>query len=473
MSFVSPEFALLALLCFPLYWALARWPRWQLGALTVCGYGLYATWSVPLAGVLFGYSVAVWGLGHWIAPPAELLGPPPRRRLALSVGLMWATLFLILAKYYEFLRTSVAALLGAWGSAATLPVLDLVAPVGVSFFTFQAMTYLVSMARPGAAPRSLGHVLLFLCFWPTLFAGPILRADNFFAQLDAGQFGRPRSVWKALYWLMLGLAQKLVCASWLAETFADPVFKYPEQYTGLAVLAGMVGYAFQIFLDFSGYTLIVTGLGLLMGFELPINFRQPYLARNIQVFWQRWHISLSSFIRDYLYIPMGGSRGSWGWTQCHVMLAMLISGAWHGANWTFIAWGALHGLGMVVFNLWKKTNGAVWPTWLARGMTLAFITLAWLFFRAESIEQAGFMLAQLPGTPASWLRAGDMPVHWLVIFACFFFWFSRHAEELERDMVYVLQKLGPIWAVPALSGLLWLLIQLGPDGVPGFIYYRF
>lgn len=473
MSFVSPEFALLALLFFPLYWALARWPRWQLAGLTLCGYGLYATWSLSLVGVLLGYSVAVWALGRWIAPPADLIGPPSRRRLALGMGLVLAVLFLVLAKYYEFLRASLATLLAAWGSHLPLPVLDMVAPVGVSFFTFQAITYLVSMAQPGAAPRPLGQVLLFLGFWPTLFAGPILRAEPFFAQVDAGRFGRPHEAWRALYLILLGLAQKLVCASWLAETFADPVFRYPEQHAGLAVLAGMVGYALQIFLDFSGYTLIVTGLGLLLGFELPLNFQQPYLARNLQEFWQRWHMSLSSFIRDYIYIPLGGRHGSWARTQWHVMAAMLISGAWHGANWTFIVWGALHGLGMVAFNLWRDRAWPVWPAWLARGLTLSFVTLAWLFFRADSLDQAWLLLTQLPATLPQWARAGDMPLHGLVLFACLFFWFSRHAQTLEHWAVRLLQTLGPIGAVPVLSALLWLLIQLGPDGVPSFIYYRF
>jgi D-alanyl-lipoteichoic acid acyltransferase DltB (MBOAT superfamily) len=429
-----------------------------------------------LAGVLLGYSVAVWALGRWIAPPADLIGPPSRRRLALGVSLALAVLFLVLAKYYEFLRASVATVLAAWGSDLPWPVLDMVAPVGVSFFTFQAITYLVSAAQPGAGPRSLGQVLLFLGFWPTLFAGPILRAETFFAQVDAGRFGRPHDAWRALYLILLGLAQKLVCASWLAETFADPVFRYPEQHTGLAVLAGMVGYALQIFLDFSGYTLIVTGLGLLLGFELPLNFQQPYLARNLQGFWQRWHMSLSSFIRDYVYIPLGGSQCGWARTQVHVMAAMLISGAWHGANWTFIVWGALHGLGMVAFNLWRHhapPAWRVWPAWLARGLTLCFVTLAWLFFRADSMEQASLLLSQLPGDAAHWLRAGDMPVHWLVMFTGVFFWFSRHASTLERCAVRLLQTLGPIGAVPVLSALLWLLIQLGPDGVPSFIYYRF
>lgn len=469
MSFVSPEFALLALLFFPLYWALIPRPGVQQAVLTASGLALYASWAPMFAGLLLAYGVAVWLLGRWIARAAA--GRPQRRALALSLVL--AVLFLAVVKYGEFLRASAATLCASLGLTLPLPVLDLVAPVGVSFFTFQAITYLVALGEPGARPRPLRAVLLFLCFWPTLFAGPILRAGDFMAQLDAGHTGRPLQPWRALYLVLLGLAQKLVCASWLADTYVDPVFRYPEAHGGLAVLAALVAYALQIFLDFGGYTLIVTGLALLLGYTLPANFRQPYLARNLQEFWQRWHISLSSFIRDYIYIPLGGNRRGHARTQAHVLLAMVVSGAWHGANWTFLAWGLLHGLGMLVFNAARHAGLPAWPRPLAHGLTLAFVGLAWLPFRADSLEQAWAVLQRTGSGLAGWLPRDDLPLGPLLAFVGAFAVLSHHAPALEAWAVQQLRRLPAVPLAAGLSLALALIILLAPDGVPSFIYYRF
>lgn len=470
MSFVSPEFALLALLFFPLYWALAERPRWQRGLLVVSGYGLYASWSWVFALALAGYSLTIWALGRWITQ-APLNRPTPRLRVAL--GLVGCVLFLVLAKYYEFLRQGAADVLQLLGWVLPLPVMDVVAPVGVSFFTFQAITYLVRCAQPQAQARPLAEVVLFLCFWPTLFAGPIVRADDFFAQLDSGQPGRALAPWRALYLILLGASQKLVLASWLAQSLVDPVFTYPEGHSGLAVLAAVLAYSLQILLDFGGYTLIVTGLGLLLGYQLPLNFRQPYLARNLQEFWQRWHVSLSSFIRDYIYIPLGGNRRGWGRTQLNLLFGMLVSGAWHGANWTFIVWGLLHGLGVVAFNLGRRLGVKPLPGWLAQGLTLAFVGLAWLFFRADTLEQALRLLQRLGAGWEGWLALGALPAGWLLLWAVVVQGLSRHASTLELWAVQRLQGLRHWQAAALLAVWLWAVVALGPEGVPGFIYYRF
>jgi len=230
-------------------------------------------------------------------------------------------------------------------------------------------------------------------------AHPVCRSDPagrvLFAQEDSDQPGQPQQVGRALYWIGLGLFQKMVLASWLAEKVVDPVFKWPEQFAGGAVAAAMLGYSLQIFLDFGGYTLIVSGLALLLGYTLPVNFRQPYLALNVQDFWTRWHVSLSSFIRDYIYIPLGGNRDGWGRTQVNVVLGMLISGLWHGASWTFVVWGLLHGLAVVAYNLGKACGLKPWPRGLAMVGTFVFVTLAWVFFRADSLDQAFLVLGRL------------------------------------------------------------------------------
>jgi alginate O-acetyltransferase complex protein AlgI len=466
MSFVSPEFALLCLLFFPVYWQLADWPRIQRGLLVLSGYAVYASWSLPFAGWLLVYSVCIWGLGYWVAQS-------PERRLPAVLALVLCTGFLVFFKYYEFLRTSLAAALGLLGFGASLPILDVVAPVGVSFFTFQAVTYLVMAAKQPGAVRSLPDLLLFLCFWPTLFAGPILRADRFFAQLDAGTTGRPQQAGLALYGILLGAAQKLIFATWLADTFVDPVFKYPQNHGGLELLAAIVGYTLQIFLDFGGYTLIVTGLGLLLGFELPVNFRQPYLARNLQDFWTRWHVSLSSFIRDFIYIPMGGNRLGFVRTQWNVLFGMLVSGVWHGPSWTFVIWGGLHGLGVVAVNLYKRAHGPVLPAWLAQTLTLCFVAVAWVFFRADTWPGALDMLHGVWHNELGFWPAHGSQVTALGLLTIVFLWLSRHALWWQSRVVTWMSAL-PLWAVTwVLAGAVFAVVALGPNGVPGFIYYRF
>jgi len=466
MSFVSPEFALLCLLFFPLYWALALYPHAQRTLLMLSGYALYASWDWLFAPLLLVYSLAVGAMGMWLARQ-------PHRRLPACVALTLSIACLVYFKYAEFLRTSLLALFDVLGWHPLLPEWDVVAPVGISFLTFQAITYLVMVSRQPSSLRPLPQVLLFLCFWPTLFAGPILRAERFFAQLDAGAPGQPRETLVALYSIVLGAAQKLVLATWLADTWVDPVFKSPEQYGGLSVLAAMVAYTLQIMLDFGGYTLIVTGLALLLGFELPVNFRQPYLARNLQDFWMRWHVSLSSFIRDYIYIPMGGNRLGFARTQANVLFGMVLSGVWHGPNWTFVVWGLLHGLGVVSVNLYKRAAGPALPAWLAHTMTLLFVALAWVFFRAPSLEAAWRMWQGVFFNDRAFWQVPPGPMWALLALVMGFLALSRHAAALQADLVARLQA-WPVWRLGVLLSLsIGGVVALGPSGVPGFIYYRF
>jgi D-alanyl-lipoteichoic acid acyltransferase DltB (MBOAT superfamily) len=235
----------------------------------------------------------------------------------------------------------------------------------------------------------------------------------------------------------------------------------------------MLGYSLQIFLDFAGYTLVVTGLALLLGYRLPVNFRQPYLARNLSDFWTRWHVSLSSFIRDYIYIPLGGNRLGWGRTQLNVLTGMLISGLWHGANWTFVVWGLLHGLGVVVQNTAKRWGMPAWPRWAAQTLTFVFVTVTWVFFRADSVPQALIMLQGLWHSPAGFWQSEQMPWWGLLGIAALVWGLSPWALRWQRLSVAWLARLGPGLG-SALLALLWCVWLYGaPEGVPSFIYYRF
>lgn len=466
MSFVSPEFGLLCLLFLPLYWACAAWPRVQRSLLVVSGYALYASWVPAFAGVLFLYSSVVWALSRWMAAVRK-------PHLPWVLGVWLAGTFLVTLKYYEWVRETYQALLLPWGFYSLLPVVDVAAPVGVSFFTFQAINYLMAVGRRSMAARSWLDVLLFLSFWPTLFAGPILRAEPFFEQIDQNAAGRPREAWRALYLLALGLVQKVVLASWLSAHVVDAVFKFPEQYASTSIAAALLAYSLQIFFDFAGYTAIVTGLALLLGYQLPMNFRQPYLARNLADFWTRWHVSLSSFIRDHIYIPMGGNQRGWWRTQLHVVLAMLISGIWHGASWTFVCWGLMHGVGVVGLNVLKRCGMPAWPRWVAQCLTFVFVSLAWVFFRSDSVAQAGQIFQGLLSARVDAWPADQLPWPALVVMALALWVLSPWAQALENGAIRLLRAFGMVGTTLLMAVVLALVIFWGPEGVPSFIYYRF
>jgi D-alanyl-lipoteichoic acid acyltransferase DltB (MBOAT superfamily) len=467
MSFVSIEFALVALFFFPLYWGLRAHRRIQMFFLAASGYAFYYTVSLDVVKMLFLFSLGVWLAGLWINSAAG--DRMPRVRIAIGILLTGVPLFYY--KYYEFFRLNISEALQGFGMQSFLPVVDLVAPVGISFFTFQAISYLVWQGQEQSDSRrvSLLGMLLYLGFWPTHFAGPIFRAEEFFRQLEGNAIGAPVQVQRAIYIILLGLAQKMVFANWLGGTFVEEAFKYPDMQTGVATLAAVLGYSLQIFMDFSGYTLIVTGLGLLLGFELPLNFRQPYMASSLKDFWQRWHISLSSFIRDYIYFPLGGNRKGFARAQFNLMFAMLASGLWHGANWTFLIWGALHGLGVVCQNIFRKLFSFELPGMLSRILTLAYIGFAWIFFRSDSLDSAKQLIGGL-GRGFGQVTAQHI---YLLVFTLVFFLFSRHSEAIEQGMLNLIARHRGWRLATAATCAVFLIVLFGPSGVPAFIYYSF
>jgi len=465
MSFVSIEFALVALVFFPIYWGLQAHKRLQTSFLAASGYGLYATWSLDVVKMLFVFSFGVWLAGMWVNSAAQERKP----RLRMALGILVTVTVLVFYKYYEFVRQFTGDALAGLGLPAFLPVVDVVAPVGISFFTFQAISYLVWQGQAQSQSVPFVRLLLYLGFWPTHFAGPIFRAEEFFKQLEGDRFGAPVQVQRAIYIILLGLAQKMVFANWLDGAFVEDAFKYPDMQTVVSTLAAVLGYSLQIFLDFSGYTLIVTGLGLLLGFELPVNFRQPYLASGLKDFWTRWHISLSSFIRDYIYFPLGGNRRGYMRAQLNTLVAMVISGLWHGANYTFLIWGALHGIGVVCQNVCRKLLGRGLPHALSHPLTLAYVGFAWVFFRSDSMESAWLLL----GGVSRGLGELTLQHLYLMAFTLVFFLCSRRSEAIERGMIDLIGRYRGWRLATATACAVFLIILFGPSGVPGFIYYRF
>jgi D-alanyl-lipoteichoic acid acyltransferase DltB (MBOAT superfamily) len=392
-----------------------------------------------------------------------------KKVLVFSIGLMVLVLALIFFKYFELIRQTSLFILSFLGLNIFLPALDIVAPAGISFFTFQAITYLTWRYKNPNEKVSVIDTTLYLSFWPTLFAGPIFRAQDFFKQLSGPNVGSPIQVSKAIYFILLGLLQKLVFANWLQNAFVDNAFGYPDAQNFISVFSAVLGYSLQIFLDFSGYTLIVTGLGFLLGYELPINFRQPYLAINLQDFWRRWHISLSTFIRDYVYIPLGGNRKGFVREQLNLFIAMVLSGIWHGASYTFILWGMLHGLGAIFLNTVHRFGGIYIPKVLSRIFTLLFVGFAWIFFRSSTFDDALTLIS----SAFNFKYAFNLNLLALIFFTVLFFISSVNAQKIQDYFVNLISSFGTITLIAFISIFSFMLVLLGPSGVPNFIYYRF
>src|SRR4051812_8976061 len=309
-------------------------------------------------------------------------------------------------KYYGFFVDSVDRVLEDAGLGAPVPLLSVALPVGLSFFTFQAISYVVDVRRGLCRRASTADLAIYLSFFPHLVAGPIVRAREFLPQLRAPRDPRDVAVGAGVVLIIFGLVKKVVIADFLARSVVDPVFAVPEAYGAPDAWTALLGYAVQIYCDFSGYTDIAIGLALLMGFVFPQNFDRPYRSRSIREFWRRWHMTLSRYLRDFVYIPLGGNRGGPWRTSRNLMLTMLLGGLWHGAAWGFVLWGGLHGSAQVAEHQLRGRVKAP-PAWVRWLLIFNFVCLAWIPFRAADLPTAWAFLTRLvtPG-PMTLLSAG-------------------------------------------------------------------
>lgn len=340
----------------------------------------YAAWDVRfllligfVSGVGYVCGLRIWQYRH--AREKSL------RALWLGIAAMLAVLAYF--KYTNFLIETLAWLVQA---PAERWYQQIVLPVGLSFFTFQVISYLIDVYREEIEPcRSARDFFLYVAFFPQLVAGPIVRARDFLPQLQQHISLNSGYMYLGAQVFALGFVQKIFVADRLSA-FVDPVFATPVMYDAFTLWLALLAYAVQIFCDFSGYSHMAIGIALMLGFRLPENFRMPYLATSIADFWRRWHISLSSWLRDYLYIPLGGNRGSLPHTYVNLMLTMLLGGLWHGASWNFVLWGGLHGVALAVHRAWRSA-GMSMPWWLGWPLCFLFVLLTWVPFRSGSFAQ--------------------------------------------------------------------------------------
>jgi alginate O-acetyltransferase complex protein AlgI len=381
MIFTSEIFILFAIIFFPAYFMMPTARAQNILAL-VASWVFYGWWDWRFLG-LIGASTLV---------NFALASTPKRAKRWLWLAITCNLGLLGVFKYFGFFTAEFARLLAGLGVTTDLPILTLLLPVGISFFTFQALSYVIDVARGTLPPeRDLIRFATYIALWPQLVAGPIVRAQQLLPQLARHQPFRWPNVWLGAEMIVIGAVLKLVVADRLAP-LVDRVFAQPDLFSQSALSTGVVFFAFQIYADFAGYSLMAIGFGRLMGLRFPINFRRPYLARNFSEFWRRWHISLSDWLRDYLYIPLGGNRVRPG---RNLMATMVLGGLWHGAAWPFVIWGGLHGGYLIIAQrlFWPKMG-----KWPARLCVFLAVCFAWIFFRADSFGQATLLLSGLIGS---------------------------------------------------------------------------
>jgi D-alanyl-lipoteichoic acid acyltransferase DltB (MBOAT superfamily) len=473
--FPTTDFAIFFCLVFLGNWWLNHnrrlWKAFMIGA----SYVFYGWWNWRYVFLLAGVSAIAQLAGMAVSRQED----QRRRMRAMAVGVAATIAPLLYFKYYGFFTVNAANAGSALGLHLAPPLIQVVLPIGVSFYTFMAISYVVDIYRRRFEVASWSDVFLYLSFFPHLVAGPIVRPNELIPQIDVRHDPRNIDVVGAGWLILGGLFKKIVIANYLAGAIVDPVFGDPSRHSGLEALVGIVAYAVQIYCDFSGYTDIAIGVAKLLGFRFPQNFDRPYSARSVQEFWRRWHITLSRWLRDYLYIPLGGNRKGTARTYVNLMITMLLGGLWHGAAWHFVVWGGLHGVYLAVGH-WKQAKRdagllAEPPdtrlvAWMQRLTTFALVCIAWTLFRADSVATA---LTLLGRTITGWGLPSPLvtlPVV-LAIGVGLATQFTPHAPA-ERIKA-ALSRMNPVALGLTAAVVLFVITTLGPRGVAPFIYFQF
>jgi len=471
MLFNSLEFVVFFVVVLALY-AVLNHPR-QNALLLAASYLFYGAWDYRFLLLLIGTTL----VDYFVALAIDRRSDPLSRRRILLFSIVANLGVLGLFKYFNFFADSLVDFAGLFGLSVSPVTLSIVLPVGISFYTFQSMAYTIDVYRGHLAPcRRLPDFALYVTFFPQLVAGPIERATHLLPQIYARRVLTAEKIGSGLSLIALGFFKKVVMADNLAPT-VNAIFAKQGGYTAEEVLVGMLFFAFQIYGDFSGYTDIARGTSRVLGFELMDNFREPYFARNPSDFWQRWHISLSSWLRDYLYISLGGNRGGRLATYRNLMLTMLLGGLWHGAAWNFVWWGLYHGALLVGYRLYEERAGG--RTAAASGMIgsalqiavmFGFTLYGWLLFRATSGAQIVEMTLALGHFESLHYLARELATlaffAWPVVLLDYLRFRGGYEETALLRAPMVVQAL-------TYAGLLLMFVVMGRYEGASFIYFQF
>jgi alginate O-acetyltransferase complex protein AlgI len=498
MPFTTTKYWLFLTIVFFIYWSLAKRRRLAVLCILLASYYFYALWNPKFVLLLFAIST----IDFLTAQGIEATTRVQLRRLLLWISIVTDIGTLIVFKYFNFFSSSATALLEQlhWPARSFL-IEDLVIPLGLSFITFRSLSYVIDVYRKTtrATNRYLDY-LAFVAFFPTLIAGPVVRSRELLPQFEKPELTNEHGL-EGIFLILIGLIKKVAIADVIGSNLVDRVFDQPELYSSIETLAAIYGYTLQIYCDFSGYSDIAIGLALLLGFKLPTNFNSPYRAQNLREFWKRWHMTLSNWLFDYVFISIGGLRKRRFNLFRNLIVTFLIGGLWHGAAWTFVIWGGLHGLGLSVSHWWKDRSrssarqqkaGAVGKTsanllavrWFGAALsqgapailirvictiaTFHFVCLTWIVFRAESLSQVFAILHRLATLQFS---IANLPTPLLLLLVIGFasHWFPARALKTVRD--------GWSWLPSPAQAIVVLSIAFGLYYVSGaevqFIYGNF
>jgi len=471
MLFNSFQFWVFLAIVLALYRLLSH--RWQNHMLLAASYVFYGFWDWRFLSLVFLSTF----VDYWTAVFIDATDSRKRRRTILLASLIVNLGALGIFKYYGFFAAELTGLLGWLGIPASLPALNIILPVGISFYTFQTLSYTIDVYRKDTKPASsFLDFALYVAFFPQLVAGPIERSSRLLPQLVHPRQRRPGDFREGLQHILLGLFKKVVIADNMAVIVNGIFYSDATQLSGAECLVALYAFAFQIYGDFSGYSSIAVGVARWLGVDLMANFETPYFSTSIRDFWRRWHISLSTWLRDYLYVPLGGNRHGNLLTYRNLMLTMLLGGLWHGAAWTFVVWGALQGVMLSVERLaaarglLRSEPASNASRWFRIIVTFHLVCLSWLLFRAESMTQVWTMLAAI---------FSDFRITQLAIasFAMLLFYagplIAYEAWIQKRENPLTLARLNWLPRSLAYSYCAMMLLFFSPLETNEFIYFQF
>ena len=474
MLFNSLIFVAFFIVVYSAYLMLGRRYKWQNALLLVGSYVFYGYWDWRFLSLIFISTAVDFVVGGRLF----LTDEPRTRKILLALSVACNLTILGFFKYFGFFAESIAAALRLAGLPASQVTLNIVLPVGISFYTFQTMSYTIDIYRRKIGPTdSFLDFALFVAFFPQLVAGPIERAANLLPQIQSPRRISLEAAHAALFLLIWGYFKKVVIADNVG-VISDQIFGDYLQYHGLDILLGIVAFSIQIYCDFSGYSDIARGLAKLMGFELMVNFKLPYFALNPRDFWRRWHVSLSSWLRDYLYIPLGGNRKGRLATYRILALTMLLGGLWHGASWNFVIWGGFHGLILILYRLFENrgkqrlefSSGSYLRLGIISKMMLMLVVtlVGWVIFRSSSVHQMLYMLSSV----GFQLSSDSIRLAAKLLFFAWPLIVVQVLQHVTRDLL-VITRLKPWFCVILYSYAFVWILTFGVRESVEFIYFQF
>ena len=474
MSFNSLAFLIFFVVFFSLYWTLSG--RARLWLCLIGSYFFYGWWKWYLLSLI----ILSTGIDYFIGLALGKTESKSRRKFLVTLSVCSNLGILAVFKYFNFFAESLSELASGLGITLDWTTLNIILPVGISFYTFQSLSYSIDVYR-----RKIPHepdwlkFATFVSFFPQLVAGPIVRASVFLPQLQSDRVYRWENVVDGFGQVLLGFFKKLVIADTLALV-VDPMFDFPGGYSAINVIILAVLFSFQVYCDFSGYSDIAIGSARMLGFELPINFNFPFFASSLADFWRRWHITLSTWLRDYLYFPLGGSRGSLWLTRRNLFLTMLLAGLWHGAAWTYVVWGGLFGLAMLIerelirrFPL--KVNSLILSGVVRvaqSAFVVGFLSASLIIFRSEDLAEAGLLFSQIASldsfSPSS--LHNRIPLIKAMALTCLLVGGEFVFQFIPTKAIF---ELLPATRPIAYAILLWAIALFGTFGSNAFVYFQF